>query len=279
MINPYLPYQAKIIKCQKETEDVKLFHLKFTDSARQKRFHFWNGQFVQVGIPGKGEAPINICSQSKDSTKYFELAIREVGQLTKAFHQLKAGDYVYVRGPFGNGWPKMKNLPKKNLLLVGGGCGFIPLKSTAEELSKGYGKKYQVQILYGTSDESQLLFKKQYKAWQKAGIELDLIFDKKRPQHKTVQGAKCGFGLITKLFKTIKIVKDATAFICGPPIMFNFVVKELKKLRFGDEDIYLSLERRMTCGIGICQHCAIGDKYVCKDGPVFRYDQVNNLEL
>jgi len=274
MINPYQPYPAKILSVKQESSDVKVFRLEFLDQKKQKKFYFWHGQFAQVGLPGEGEAPFDICSNSKDSTNFFEVTVREVGRLTKALHQLAKGKIVYVRAPLGKGWPATNTLFKKNLLLVGGGCGFVPLKSIIEDVSDSYAQKHKVQVFYGCSDESQVLFKDRYSVWQKAGIKLKLIFDKEKPKQKSIQGASCGFGLITKLFETENVVKDATAFLCGPPVMFKFVIQKLKKLGFLDEDIYVSMERKMYCGVGVCQHCAMGEKYVCKDGPVFCYSDV-----
>jgi len=284
MNNPYQPFPAKILSVKQETPDVKVFRLRFLDQKKQKSFYFWNGQFAQIGLPGIGEAPFDICSRNHDSTKYFEVVVRQVGRLTEAIHRLKRGDKLYVRAPLGKGWPPTKSLPKKNLLIVGGGCGFVPLKSTIEEIAgknsslrlhSGH-EKQKVQVFFGCSDESQVLFKDRYQAWKKSGIDLKIIFDKKKPLKKTIQGVSCSFGLITKLFDTVKVVKDATAFLCGPQVMYKSVIKKLKKQGFKEEDIYVSLERRMYCGIGICQHCAIGEKYVCKDGPVFCYKEVKN---
>jgi len=276
MLNPYQPEAVKIISVKQESPDVKVFRLKFSDSKKQKQFYFWHGQFAQVGLPGEGEAPFDICSNSQDSTKFFEIAVRQVGRLTVAIHQLKKGGRLFVRAPLGKGWPLASTLPKKNLLLVGGGCGFVPLKSIIEEASGGYAKKNQVQVFYGCSDESQILFRDRYQAWQKSGIKLRLIFDKQKPVKKFIQGAACDFGLITRLFETEKVIGDAAAFLCGPPLMFKFVIPKLKALGYQDGDIYISLERRMYCGIGICQHCALGDKYVCKDGPVFNYNEIKD---
>ena len=276
MINPYQPLPVKILSVIQETPDTKIFRLKFLDSVKQKQFYFWQGQFAQVGLPGQGEAPFDISSNSHDSTAYFEVAIRQVGRLTQALHHLHKGDRLYVRAPLGKGWPSTDVLSQKNLLLVGGGCGFVPLKSVIEEVSLGYAKKHQVQVFYGCSDEAQVLFKERYQDWQKSGIKLKLIFDKKEPTKKYIQGISCGYGLITKLFETEKVVTHASAFLCGPPVMFKFVIKKLQERGFKDSEIYLSLERRMSCGLGVCQHCAIGDKYVCKDGPVFRYDEVKD---
>ena len=115
-----------------------------------------------------------------------------------------------------------------------------------------------------------------YNKWLNNNIDLRLIFDKQKPSKNNIQGISCSFGLITKLFDQVKVVEDASAFLCGPPIMFKFVVEKLLKLGFKEEDIYVSLERKMYCGLGVCQHCAMGEKYVCKDGPVFNYPDVKN---
>lgn len=277
MFNPYQPEPAKIIKVKQESPEVKLFRLKFLDAKKQKNFHFWHGQFAQVGLAGEGEAPFDICSNNSKSTKYFEVAVRKVGRLTQALHQLKSGSQLFIRAPLGQGWPEPSNLKTKNLLLVGGGCGFIPLKSIIEEVSFGYVKKHEVQVFYGCGSESQVLFKDRYLAWRKSGINLRIIFDKQKPAKKSINGVVCSYGLITKLFDTEKIVSNASAFLCGPPVMFKFVIQKLKEQGFADENIFVSLERRMYCGIGVCQHCAIGDKYVCKDGPVFKYSEIKEF--
>ncbi|MBT3690490.1 FAD/NAD(P)-binding protein [bacterium] len=274
MINQYLPKKAKIISIKQETEDVKLFRLKFVKD--QEYFYFWHGQFAQIGLPGYGEGPFDICSNSNVSTKYFEISVRKVGFLTSKLHKLKKNDYIYVRGPFGKGWPEPKTLAKKNLLLVGGGCGFVPLKSIIEEVSGGYSMSHKVQVFYGCSDENNVLFKDSYGKWLDNDIDLRLIFDKKKPSNNHIQGISCSFGLITKLFDSVKVVEDASAFLCGPPIMFKFVVAKLLKQGFKEEDIYVSMERKMYCATGVCQHCAMGEKYVCKDGPVFNYPEVKN---
>jgi sulfhydrogenase subunit gamma (sulfur reductase) len=277
MIDPYLPYSAKILSVKTEANDVKLFRLKFADSRFQKEFHFWNGQFAMAGLEGLGEGAFNICSKIKDSTKFLEIAVRRVGRLTSAIHQLKKGQSLTLRGPFGKGWPKPEVLPKKNILLIGGGCGFIALRSMIDELvDVGYAKKHKVQVFYGCGAVDQLLFKESYIKWTRSGVDLQLIFDKTESGTKSIGGASCSYGLITKLFDMVEVVRDASAFVCGPEIMFRFAVEKLKKAGFSDQDIYLSLERKMHCGVGICQHCAVGEHYVCKNGPVFRYDEVIN---
>jgi NAD(P)H-flavin reductase len=270
MLNPYNPKIAKIIKVTKQTPDTNLFTLRYMNKKDREDFGFNHGQFIMAGLAGFGEAPFAICSNVFD-TSVIELSIREVGDLTKALNRLVVGDKMLLRGPYGHGFPHFKKFTKSNLLLIGGGCGFVILKSIIEDYLKNYKNKFKAQALYGATDENHLLFKDCYKRWQE-GIDLQIILDK--PQEKW----KWKKGVITKLFKEVEIIEDATVIICGPPVMYRFVIKELKNLKFSPSDIYLSLERRIHCGLGVCHHCAIGSKLVCKDGPVFRYDEIKDIK-
>jgi NAD(P)H-flavin reductase len=191
--------------------------------------------------------------------------------------KLKPEDILWLRGPFGQGWPSLHKIKKKNLLIVGGGCGFVPLRSVIEEAAEQLSAERKLQVFYGCRNIEELLFENRYQEWQKKGVKMNIIFNQEKPKTKTVYGVSCHYGLITKLFDEVKVIKNAVAFLCGPPVMFKFVLAKLKKEGFAAEDIYLSLERRMACGIGICQHCAFGDKYVCKDGPVFQYSQIKDI--
>jgi len=277
-----LPNEVIIKKITQLSVDTKLFTLAFKDKIYQGNFSFLNGQFAMVGIPGAGEAAYNICSDPSASKKFWEIAVRKVGRLTSIMHQLKVGDSLWVRAPFGQGWPKLKNLQTANLLLVGGGCGFVPFRSVALEIlnDKKLLKNFQVKIFYGCSGFDYLIFKDEFVNWQKF-FDVKLIFDKEKklPKANKLFGVKCDLGLITKLFDLYPITSDATAFLCGPAIMYKFVLEKLKQAGVPDQNIYLSLERRMDCGFGICQHCACGDKYVCTDGPIFRYDKIKETEL
>lgn len=281
MINKYLPLETIITEVNQESEDTKLFRLVFKDIKLRKSLSFNNGQFLMMGVPGEAEAAFNICSDPFESKKFIEISVRKVGRLTETIHNLKKGDKLWLRGPYGNSWPKFTGLKNKNLLLVGGGCGFVPLRSVILELLNKNNKiiksKFNIQVFYGSNSLGNLLFKKELLAWQK-DMSVKVIFDKEKKQQK-LKNLKCDFGLITKLFDLYPIYKDTTAFLCGPPIMYKFVLEKLKQADIKDEDIYLSIERRMDCGIGICQHCASGDKYVCKDGPVFRYDEIKNTSF
>ena len=256
MENLYEVKPAKVIKVIKENPITNTLVLKLKD---QEKFEFLAGQFMQVGIPGFGECPISISSNSKDSKKQFSLTIRTVGNLTEKLNSLKKGDLAYVRGPFGNGFPEVEG----NLVIIGGGCGFIPLRTVYEEYKNK--KNTKIQVFIGCKNEDTLVFKKQLPSI-KQKHELNLIMEDEK-----LQGLSSGQGFITDLIKKKKIYKKAKVFVCGPDVMYKFVVKELLVKGINPENIYLSLEKRMPCGVGVCQHCAIGPKYVCKDGPVFPY--------
>lgn len=266
MINIYQPQKAKIININQESIDTKVFRLKLIGRHARREFDFLAGQFVQIGLPGWGECPISICSSSHNSRKFFKLAIRNVGTLTNKLHQLQRGDLVGIRGPFGNGFDD-EVFESKPLILIGGGCGFVPLRPLINDYIDGRLKNTDLQVFYGCLNENTLLFRREHVRWNRQA-ELNVILEK---PSKKWGGEK---GLVTDLLKTRKISPDSVAVLVGPPMMYKFVIKELKKKKIKDENIYLSLERKMYCGIGICQHCAIGPYYVCKDGPVFQWSNI-----
>jgi len=268
MINIYQPQPTKILSVRQESEDTKLFRLQFQDKNIQSEFAFMAGQFMQVGLPGWGECPISICSSPHHSQKYFELAVRGVGRLSNKINSLKVGDTVDMRGPYGNGFD-VNEFKDKPLLLIGGGCGFVPLRPLILDFMAGRLENSILQVFYGCLNEKTLLFKNNYKEWERH-IEFNVILDK--PSAKW-QGEK---GMVTDLFKTQKITPNTTAVIVGPPVMYKFVIKELEKKKVKPENIFVSLEKRMHCGVGVCQHCAIGPYYVCKDGPVFRWSEIKD---
>jgi len=267
MKNPYRPKLAKIVNIKTENADSKLYTLRHED---KEQFEFNHGQFMQVGLLGYGEAPFTLCSSTFDN-KNFEVTIREVGDLTKKIHQLRIGDTITVRGPFGNGFP-MEEFSDRNILLIGGGCGFVAMRSFILDHKLGkFNKKNKLQVFYGCLNEENILFSDEQKNWKK---QVDYRIALMKPSSKW-KGIK---GVVTKIFEKVKIVEDAVAVVVGPPVMYKFVIEELVKNNIKDSDIYLSLERKMYCGEGVCQHCAIGPYYVCKDGPVFSYDQLKKIK-
>jgi NAD(P)H-flavin reductase len=268
MHNSYLPKLAKVKKIVLQTPDTKLFTFEFIDKNDRDNFSFVHGQFVMLGILGEGEAAFDICSSTL-KPKIFDLAIRKVGNLTEKIHKLKVNDRVTVRGPFGNGLP-LEKFKDKDLLLIGGGCGFITMRSFVLDYLTGKLNLGHLNIFYGCLNEKNLLFQKEFKTWRKK-VNLDITLDKPSPGWS---GQK---GVVTSLFNDRQDFTDTIALIVGPPVMYKFVIEELQKRKMKDADIYLSLERRMYCGIGVCQHCAIGPYYVCKDGPVFSWEQIKDI--
>jgi NAD(P)H-flavin reductase len=264
MKNPYKVERAKIIKKEKQNDISYLFRLRLPEKL-QKKFDFFPGQFMQAGLMGFREAPISIASSPKNSKKFFELTIRGVGRITNKLIGLKTGEHMLVRGPFGNGFPDPKD---KNLILIAGGCGFVPLRSVLETYKND--KNREIQILIGCKDKNSLFFEKSFSQWKKK-FDFNLILEKGR-----LPGFSSKTGFVTELLDQ-KLLDNSLVFAVGPPIMYEQVVKKLIKKGFKKENIYLSLEKRMYCGQGICQHCAIGSKYICKDGPVFNFKELSRL--
>ncbi len=262
--NPYLPKQHRILDYHRETPD------SFTIKIEMKNNHE-PGQFVQVSVPGIGESPISICS---DSREYIMLNIREVGNVTKALSKLKKGDNVFIRGPYGNGYP-MKSLKGNNIIVIGGGCGVAPLKGVIDYV-ENHRKEYKDVILYlGYRSPDDIIFKREVEKWKKL-YQVNLSVDKNAHGKFCYEATQ---GYITDLIKNSALNNEnKIVFICGPPVMMKYVIDILSQKGFHDDQIFISAERLMYCAIGICCHCMIRGKYTCIDGPVFRYDEVKNLK-
>jgi sulfhydrogenase subunit gamma (sulfur reductase) len=266
----YVPTMARLLKVEPMTELEKLFTLELPNGR-----HLGNepGQFVEVSMFGTGEAPISISSSPSRSNGRFELCVRKVGDVTSAMHQLAAGQMVGVRGPFGHGFPidKMKG---KDILLAAGGLGLAPLRSLINQVLDERHFFGRVIILYGTKRPAEILFKDELLEWsQRDGVEFYMTVDRGDDSWRG------HVGVITTLFPKVTInPRNTVAAVCGPPIMYRFVLMELLGKGIPESQIYLSLERRMKCGVGKCGHCQINHLYCCQDGPVFTYAQIKGLE-
>ena len=261
--NKMIPKQYKILEYLKETDDT--FTIKVDMQG-----HNDPGQFVEVTIPGVGEAPISICSYSKD---YIKLNIRQVGNMTNALQKLKVGDSIFLRGPFGKGYP-MKHFKGDSLIIVGGGCGVAPLKGIIDYVENKRKDFKDIHLFLGFRSPNDILFKKELNDWRK-NFNLNITVDN-NDHGKFCYNAKVQF--VTEAIKNTELDnKNKVVFICGPPIMIKFVIGILKDKGFNDDQIFLSFERHMKCGVQKCGHCMMNGKYVCKDGPVFRYDEVTDL--
>ncbi|KXB03122.1 hypothetical protein AKJ45_02455 [candidate division MSBL1 archaeon SCGC-AAA261F19] len=266
--NPYIPYPAEILEISQESPGIKTYTLRFEDDKIQEKFNFNPGMFVQLSIAGVGEVPISI-SSSPTVDGSFELCIEKKGRVTSALFDMDEGSKVLVRGPYGNGF-SLQGSKGKDILFIAGGVGLAPLRSAIDYVHH-FRKKYgEVQIFYGDKRPSCLLFQRCRDRWSK-------YFD----MYSICEVAEPGWtgeeGLVTDLMDKVSLdIKNSAAFLCGPPVMYKFVVVELKDIGFADQDIYLSLERRMECGIGKCRRCNVGNKFVCEDGPVFSYDEIGD---
>ncbi len=265
----YTPVIATIDKVEQLTATEKRFHIILPHG---EELNHKPGQFVEVSIFGFGEAPISI-SSSPTRKPGFELTVRKVGRLTEKMHTLQPGAQIGIRGPFGNGFD-VNYFKGKDVLFVAGGIGLAPLKSLIEYTLDERDQFKRIIILYGTKNPSEILYPAEIEAWKQRG---DVEF------HMTVDRADANWkgkvGVITTLIPPLDLdVENAIAAIVGPPIMYKFVVMALKAKRLPDANMFLSLERRMKCGVGKCGHCQINNSYVCQDGPVYHFPRIKELE-
>jgi sulfhydrogenase subunit gamma (sulfur reductase) len=273
--NIYLPKTAILDRITDEIADVKTFYWHFEDEAEQKAFKkFRPGQFAQVSIFGMGEFPASLPPSPTEDETFF--TIRTVGTCTAALHRLKPGDKFGVRGPYGNGFP-MEEYYGKSLVFVAGGIGLIPLRSCIVYALSHRDKFERIQVFYGSKSPKELMYLPNLREWESsAGIECKLTVDRKVPTDVWEGNT----GVVGSLFKTPGTtvpVDNTIAFVCGPPIMFRFVIKDLLGLGFQEQNIVSTLERYMKCGVGKCGHCCIGVAYVCTEGPVFTYEHIKRL--
>lgn len=269
--NMLAPKPAVIKNIIQETHDINTYTLNFTDVLDQ--FDYRPGQFVEVSILGVGEAPISITS-TPTRKGFLELSIKRVGELTEVIHKLQAGDTVGIRGPYGNGFP-FEDIKGDNVLFVAGGIGLAPLRSLINYVfdnRQDYGK---VKIIYGARTSKDLVFTRELEHW--AGLpDTEVLY--------TVDNGddswKGNVGLVTTLLPRIELTpENYTAIVCGPPVMIPFVINDLIKLGFREDKIISTLENYMKCGVGKCGHCLLGGKYICMEGPVFRYSEMKELQF
>ena len=263
----YVPKLATIIKKLPMTSNETLFEIRLDDGSE---LGHKPGQFVEVSVFGIGEAPISLAS-SPTKKETFELCVRKLGNVTSKLHKLNVGDKVGIRGPFGNGFD-VNSLKGKDLLFIAGGLGIAPLRSLFNYVLDNRKDYSQVFLLYGCKEPKELLF----------GDELAELTSRDDVEYKSTvnwcpenENWTGNIGVITTLIPQVAFDPERTiAILCGPPVMYKFVIADLKSQKVPDDHIIMSLERRMKCGVGKCGHCQINQIYVCKDGPVFNYSKI-----
>jgi len=269
--NPLLPYLAALQDAIDLTPDVKLFRMELNDPAVRESFEYKPGQFIFLSAFGVGEAPFGLTSVSYRKSG-LEVAIKRVGTVTSALHELEPGATVGVRGPFGNHFP-LEEYEGKNIFIIGGGIGMAPLRpiiNTVIDHRDDYG---DLLILNGARTPQDLAFVTDCYAWAESPrTRLELTVD-------AGNGSWTGrVALIPSVVRELKLSPaNAVAITCGPPIMIHFTLIELKNLGFGDNQIVTTLGGKMKCGLGKCARCNVGDKYICQDGPVFTMEQISQL--
>ncbi len=265
----YLPAMAEITRTEQLTKMEKLFEIRMKNG--QDLGH-QPGQFVEVSLFGIGEAPISV-SSSPTKTGSFELAVRSVGNVTKALHQMAPGATLGIRGPFGEGFP-IKELRGKDILFVAGGIGLVPLRSLINYVLDRRSDFGRVLVLFGAKTPSEQLFLNELAKWR-TSKDMEYL----ETVDRSDASWKGNVGVITTLFPKINIDPPKTfAVIVGPPIMYRFAILEAQVKGIPDDQIIVSLERRMKCGVGKCGHCQINEIYVCQEGPVFNYARIKNLK-
>jgi sulfhydrogenase subunit gamma (sulfur reductase) len=269
-------YKSEITSVYRLTEHENLYRVRIMDDDDRRHFSFRPGQFIMLELPGIGEGPYGI-SSSPSNHEDIELCIRTVGNLTGVLARAGRGTRVGLRGPFGTSFP-MSRMHGGNVLLIAGGLGLAPLRSPIAYVQEHRSQFDHVDIIYGTKEPSQLLFKYQYEMWKKDDLGLHIIVEKPDPSWTG------DVGLITKVVEEIiasrdsRFIEKTHAIVCGPPIMFKFVCDLLSKKGLPMHKMFVSLERRMHCGMGKCCRCNVGSTYTCLKGPVFDFWTVMNLK-
>jgi NAD(P)H-flavin reductase len=265
--NPYAYTQAEIIDIVDETPNIKTFTLK-----PKVEIPFRAGQFMDLTVIGKGEAPFTP-SSNHDATRTLDFTVMKAGRVTGLLHAMRKGEKVGVRGPYGAAYP-LEEFKSKEVFIVGGGVGLAPLRALVYALFNNVNVYKKIIVKYGARTPKDIVYKKEIDSWRSKArhVATEVTVD---VGDETWKG---NVGIVTTIVKDAGLDrKTAISVVCGPPIMMKFVTFKLLDLGFRDSNIYLSMEKNMSCGIGKCGHCRIGPYYACKDGPVFTYDKIKEL--
>ncbi|MEO0075082.1 MAG: FAD/NAD(P)-binding protein [candidate division WOR-3 bacterium] len=272
--NVYLPEPMRIVRRYDLIEDVRFFQVRPIEMERALQLNYLPGQFMMISLAGVGEAPFSI-SSTPSRPGLLEFGIRKVGIITEQLFKLKENEIIGVRGPFGNGFP-IDKFENKDLIIVVGGLGAVPLRSLLLYTLDNRDRFGKIYFLYGARRPAEMLFRREFMELKlRDDLHCLLTVDKDDTGRWTEQT-----GVVTTLFKYLQDIdpKNTYATVCGPPVMYKFVIDEIIKLGIPKHQILMTLERRMHCGVGKCGHCVIGSIYTCLDGPVFSYWDVMHMK-
>jgi NAD(P)H-flavin reductase len=268
MTNPYHIHQATIVEKIREAEDIHTYRLRLNDEEARRNFRFTAGQFNMVYLFGVGEVAISIVSDP-DEPERLDHTIRGVGRVTSAIGQLEAGDTVGIRGPFGQGWP-LEEAHGQDIVIATGGLGCAPVVGAIEYIFRRRREYGSVKIIHGVKTPRDLLYHERFETWRRQP-DTEVLLASDRPDGTW----RYHVGVVTELFERVPINAAKTmVLMCGPEIMMRLGVPILMNRGIPATAVYVSLERHMECGIGLCGHCQMGPYFLCKDGPVMRYDRV-----
>jgi sulfhydrogenase subunit gamma (sulfur reductase) len=270
--NIHLPYIAEVTAIRTECFDTKTFDVRIKDKKDAQLFVSRPGQFVEASVFGAGEAPFGLTTAPLEPG-LMTFTIRACGRVTDAFHQLKVGDEIGIKGPLGNSFLDKIDPRGKDILVIGGGIGLPPLRSIIHHIFKHRADFRNFTIIYGARTPELQMYKGELAEWAtRKDLTLMQTVDVADP------GWKGNVGVVTTLFNKLKLdIPNTVVYTCGPPIMIKFAIIELLKLGLPDKQIVSTLERYMKCGVGKCGHCCIGHRYVCTEGPVFDYGEIKGL--
>jgi sulfhydrogenase subunit gamma (sulfur reductase) len=275
-VNPFVPQPARIVRTYYLTEDVKFFQVRIVDMEKALSFEYLPGQFAMISVLGAGEAPFCL-SSTPSRPGLLEFCIRKAGAVTDALFRMKENDLIGLRGPYGNGFP-IERMYNKDIIIIVGGLGVAPLRSVLLYCLDNRDQFRRVFLLHGAKRPAEMIFREEFLALkEREDLECHLAVDDDDTGTWTEK-----IGVVTTLFPLLEEIDPANTFglVCGPPIMYKFVIKELVNLNIPKDQILMTLERRMKCGVGKCGHCAIDYIYTCLDGPVFTYwDVIHMREL
>lgn len=265
--NPWMPHIVTIRDIRKEVPGTSTYELNFDDPEAGRHYHFLPGQFNMLYLPGIGESAISISSDPQQRQTLHH-TVRVAGSVTKALARRKVGDRIALRGPFGSAWP-IEAARGKDVVIACGGIGLAPLRPAIYHIMHHREDYGNVDLLYGARSPRDLLYTYQFDDWRRAGINVAVTVDIGDNDWRG------HIGVVPVLFYKLRIDPAKTCILtCGPEIMMRFVIFEALARKLRADDIYISMERNMSCAIGLCGHCQLGPKFVCKDGPVFTYRQL-----
>jgi NAD(P)H-flavin reductase len=267
-LQTHLPRQARVVERIQESPDIFTLRLQYPDAAADERIVFAPGQFNMVYLHGVGEVPISIVSDPENE-QLFDHTVRAVGRVTRGLSALRAGDHVGIRGPFGRGWP-LAAAEGKDLVIVTGGLGCAPVVAVINYVFRRRERFGSVTLLQGVKHHDDLIWRERYASWaEQPDTTVALAADNPGPDTSLFEGN------VVQLFDRVEMaVENTMAMLCGPKIMMKFSADALLARGFAPQSLWVSMERNMQCANGLCGHCQVGPLFVCRDGPVFRYDQV-----